>query len=64
MSEYGSEFDRLARVWADLEQQHDRIHPDRSDCRGVGACSMMLVAHKLTEDMGDELEAWRHGGAR
>lgn len=59
MISYGPAFDAAASRWATLEGEHDLIHPDRSDCGGVGGCSMMLAAHRLEECMHDALEAWR-----
>lgn len=58
-SRYGISFDRLVNSWAAIENEHDKIHPDRSECGGVGACSMMRAAHKLTEEMEDVLDEWR-----
>jgi len=43
-SRYGKAFDQVADEWARLEDEHDRMHPDRSDCGGVGACPMMAAA--------------------
>ena len=66
MGQYGAEFDRVAARWAALENEHDRQHPDRGDCGGVGACSMMYAANVLEQDMGDALDVWRRtaDGAR
>ena len=58
-SRYGAEFDRLADRWRVLEDQHDQIHPNRSDCGGVGGCSLMFAAHDLTTQMEDQMEDWR-----
>lgn len=58
-SVYGTEFDRLAKTWATLEHEHDRQHPDRDRCGGVGGCSMMFAAHDLATQMIDALDAWR-----
>jgi hypothetical protein len=60
-SQYGAEFDKLAETWRVVENEHDKVHPDRSQCGGVGGCSMMLAAHRLESDMVDTLEAWRAG---
>lgn len=59
MSEYGIAFDRLAGRWAILEAEHDRHHPDRGECGGVGGCSMMFAAVGLKQEMIEELEIWR-----
>lgn len=59
MSEYGAEFDRLAETWRVVENVHDRQHPDRSDCGGVGGCSMMFAAVRLQGDMVEALREWR-----
>lgn len=56
---YGAKFDALAVRWANLEAEHDEVHPDRSDCGGVGVCPMMRQAHGLEELMGDEMDEWR-----
>ena len=59
MTRYGSTFDALADRWAALETEHDKQHPDRNECGGVGACSMMFAAHDLETRMIAELEQWR-----
>lgn len=59
MSEYGNQFDRLAARWAVLENEHDKQHPERDQCGGVGACSMMYAAVGLEQGMIDALSAWR-----
>lgn len=59
MSEYGSVFDQLAHKWAVIENEHDKHHPDRSLCGGVGGCSMMFAANGLETDMIEALEPWR-----
>lgn len=56
---YGAEFERHAETWRVVENEHDTIHPDRSECGGVGGCSMMLAAHHLKEKMIDALTEWR-----
>jgi hypothetical protein len=56
---YGGTFDALADRWAVLEAEHDKQHPDRGECGGVGACSMMAAAYDLRTQMIDELEEWR-----
>lgn len=61
MSVYGAEFDRRAERWRVIENEHDRQHPDRSDCGGLGACSMMRAANQLENDMIDALTEWREG---
>lgn len=62
MTRYGTEFDRLADTWATIENAHDKQHPDRSECGGVGACSMMFAAVGLQHEMVDALGEWRRGG--
>lgn len=59
MSEYGNQFDRLADRWAVLENEHDKQHPDRDQCGGVGGCSMMHAAAKLEDEMLGSLLLWR-----
>lgn len=59
MSAYGAEFDRLAETWAVVEGEHDKLHPERGECGGIGGCTMMLAAHRLSEAMLGELEDWR-----
>ena len=59
MSAYGAEFDELAQRWAVLENEHDKQHPDRDQCGGVGGCSMMYAAVGLEQAMVESLEKWR-----
>ena len=59
MSVYGAEFDRLAHEWKVIENAHDREHPDRNQCGGVGGCTMMRAAVDLEHTMLDALEKWR-----
>lgn len=59
---YGSEFDRLAAEWRVIENAHDREHPDRSECGGVGGCTMMRSAVDLEHQMIDALVDWRQNG--
>ena len=59
MTQYGAQFDRFAEQWRVLENLHDEKHPNRSDCGGVGGCSMMYMAHTLEEKMVDALTEWR-----
>ena len=61
MSTYGNTFDRLAEEWSVIENAHDREHPDRNECGGVGGCTMMRVATDLEHKMVDALEQWRKG---
>lgn len=56
---YGAQFDAKAETWRVIENEHDREHPDRGECGGVGACSMMFAAHVLAEEMLDALVKWR-----
>lgn len=58
-TEYGSAFDQAASRWRMLENEHDRIHPNRGDCGGVGGCTMMRAAHDIEVEMMDALEEWR-----
>lgn len=61
-SRYGAAFDRLADTWATLENEHDKQHPNRDECGGVGACPMMAAAYDLEQDMvKDVLKSWRRG---
>jgi hypothetical protein len=59
MSEYGGKFDSAARRFQVLEAEHDKIHPDRSECGGIGGCSLMLAAHDLKTEMIDAINEWR-----
>jgi hypothetical protein len=59
MSGYGAEFDDIAQRWAVLENEHDRHHPDRDQCGGVGGCSMMFAAVTLEDEMKEALHTWR-----
>lgn len=59
MSEYGAEFDRLAERWRVIENEHDRDHPNRSQCGGVGGCSIMFASVRLEQEMIEQLETWR-----
>lgn len=59
MSVYGNAFDSAAHRWAIIEDQHDKQHPDRSKCGGVGGCSMMAAAVDLEHEMVDALVTWR-----
>lgn len=59
MTNYGSEFDILAERWAVIENEHDKQHPDRSECGGVGGCSMMFAAVGLEHEMIEALAEWR-----
>jgi hypothetical protein len=58
-SQYGPEFDRLAEIWRVVEGEHDKQHPDRSKCGGVGGCTSMRSAVDLEQDMIGALEEWR-----
>lgn len=64
MSDYGKAFDGLAQRWAAVENEHDRHHPNRSDCGGVGACTMMRAANTLETEMMEALDSWRRRFAR
>lgn len=61
-SRYGYVFDKTVDTWAVLETEHDNIHPNRSDCGGLGACTMMRAAHDVKARMMDELEMKRREG--
>lgn len=58
-SKYGRAFDALADEWRVIENAHDREHPDRGECGGVGGCTMMFIATRLEQDMIEALVAWR-----
>jgi dihydroxyacid dehydratase/phosphogluconate dehydratase len=58
---YGHAFDRLAETWATIENEHDKKHPDRDECGGVGGCSMMFTANRLQGEMIEALTEWRWG---
>lgn len=56
---YGQGFDNLAETWKWNENEHDKMHPDRSECGGVGRCPMMREANDLESSMIDMLNEWR-----
>lgn len=58
-SRYGPKFDLLTNRWKILESEHDRMHPDRNECGGVGGCTLMRAAADLEQQMITELESWR-----
>ena len=60
-SRYGSTFDQWADEWARLENEHDKMHPDRSQCGGVGGCPMMREAVDNERVLMDQLHLWREG---
>lgn len=59
MSVYGARFDSLAATWQFIENEHDKEHPDRNQCGGVGGCSLMMTAVRLQHEMIDALTEWR-----
>lgn len=59
MSAYGAKFDALTETWRVVEGEHDKQHPDRDECGGVGGCAMMRAAVDLERAMIDQLEIWR-----
>jgi hypothetical protein len=62
--EYGPLFADLVTRWTVIENEHDRLHPKRDQCGGVGGCSMMFVAVGLQQQMIDALTIWRRESAR
>ena len=58
-SRYGRAFDNWAEEWGRLENEHDKMHPDRNDCGGVGGCPMMRAAVEAEHMMIDLLGKWR-----
>lgn len=58
-SRYGRAFDQQADEYARLEGEHDRMHPDRDQCGGVGGCPMMLAAVDIEHTMMDMINEWR-----
>lgn len=58
-TDIGHGFNALLARWRTFENEHDLVHPDRGDCGGIGACSMMAHAHDLKVQMFDALEKWR-----
>lgn len=58
-SRYGAIFDDRADEWARLENDHDKMHPDRSQCGGVGGCPMMAAAVDNEHALIELLEKWR-----
>lgn len=59
MSQYGNRFDTLAEEWRVIENAHDRQHPNRDQCGGVGGCSLMFAASELESEMVEALNEWR-----
>lgn len=43
------------RQHADLVVGHDAVHPDRSDCGGVGNCALMRAEHWAEVEIIDRL---------
>jgi hypothetical protein len=64
VSAYGAKFDNKAERWSVLEAEHDRQHPDRNECGGVGGCSMMFAAVTLEQEMIAALKEWRKRDGR
>jgi hypothetical protein len=60
-SRYGRTFDQQADEWARLENEHDKMHPDRGQCGGVGGCPMMRAAVDIEHTMIMILGNWRAG---
>lgn len=58
-SRYGARFDEMADERARLENDHDKMHPDRGDCGGVGGCPMMRQAVDHEQHLVELLEKWR-----
>lgn len=58
-SRYGQAFDNWADEYARLEGEHDKMHPDRGDCGGVGGCPMMRAAVDAEHTMISLLNKWR-----
>jgi hypothetical protein len=42
---------------------HDHVHPDRSDCGGVGRCALMLAEHQAEKELLDCLARLARAGA-
>ena len=59
VSRYGGDFDEWAAEWARLENDHDRMHPDRDQCGGVGSCPMMREAVDIEQRLIGQLGSWR-----
>jgi hypothetical protein len=59
MSVYGMLFDSIAHRWRVIENEHDNQHPNRTDCGGVGGCTMMRAAVDLEHEMIKALDEWR-----
>lgn len=62
-SRYGKRFDERADEWACLENDHDKMHPGRDQCGGVGGCPMMREAVGIEQSLIELLESWRAGCA-
>lgn len=54
MSEYGASFDRLARRWAVIENEHDREHPP------IPAAALPVLPAALDCTNGEPLRWWHH----
>jgi hypothetical protein len=61
MTAFGIRFDLKVARWAALENEHDRLHPDRNACGGVGGCTMMYAAVGLEQEIIEALNEWRVG---
>ncbi len=59
VSRYGSQFDDWANEWARLENDHDKMHPDRSMCGGLGGCPMMRESYDIEQRLIELLGNWR-----
>lgn len=47
---------------AEVVRGHDAVHPDRSDCGGLGNCALMRAEHDAEEAVIERLaHAARHG---
>lgn len=62
-SRYGEAFDALVERWRAIENEHDLYHPDRSQCGGVGGCTMMRAAVDREHEMLDALHERRRAAA-
>lgn len=45
----------VIRQHADVVRGHDAVHPNRSDCGGVGGCALMRAEHRAETEVIDVL---------
>lgn len=43
--------DDAIRQHADVVRGHDAVHPNRSDCGGMGGCALMRAEHEAEQEV-------------